>query len=467
MPAPAVPAPQGLVVVSNRGPLNFALDGDELVVKKAAGGLVNALVPALVGKGAIWIAGAITEADRKAAAAGNLSSDDIDVRLQTIEPRPYRAYYDVIANSTLWYLYHGLYDSPRRPHFDRHWHEAWDEFRAVNTSFADAIIDIAQPDATVLVQDYHLSLVGSLVAKQRPDLRLVHFNHTPFCTPQELRMLPDAVAVELLQGLAGHGACGFHAERWAANFEACCAAVLGEVPKTFVSPATPDLDDVAGVAAGDVCATELAALDDQIGDRRLIVRVDRIELSKNLLRGFLAFDELLERWAEWRGRVVFAAFVYPSRQTLPDYQGYTAEVTSLIERLNAKWSTPDWTPILLDDTDNFPASVAGLRRYDLLLVNPVRDGLNLVAKEGVAVNDHDGVLALSRESGVFDELGQWSLDVHPFDIRATAEVLHRGLTMSPTERAERATGLREATRRRTPENWLDDQLAAAPVRAGG
>lgn len=450
-----------LVVVSNRGPLNFALDGDELVTKKAAGGLVNALVPALEGREAIWVAGAITDADRRAASSGPIDRDGIDVRLLDIAERDYRAYYDVIANSTLWYLYHGLFDRPRRPQFDRRWREAWDRYREVNAQFAQTVVDVAPREATVLVHDYHLSLLAPLVAKERPDLDLVHFNHTPFCSPDELRVLPDDVAAELLTGLAAHRACGFHTPRWVQHFSACCEAVLGEVPATFVAPAAPDLADVVRVATTDACAAHLAELDEQIGDRKFIARVDRIELSKNIVRGFLAYDELLETRPEWRERVVFGASVYPSRATLPDYLGYTNEVQGLIDRVNAKWATEGWTPILVDADDNFPASVAVLKRYDVLLVNPVRDGLNLVAKEGVTVNERSGVLALSRESGVFDELGEWSLALNPFDISATADALHEALVMPDGERAERAAGLRAAAQRRSPHDWLADQLAAA------
>jgi trehalose 6-phosphate synthase len=450
-----------LVVVSNRGPLNFALDGDELVTRKAAGGLVNALLPALDGRDeTVWIAGAISEADRRAAASGAIERDGVDVRLLAIDERDHRAYYDVIANSTLWYLYHGLFDRPRRPQFDRRWHEAWDRYREVNLRFAETVIDVAPPDATVLVQDYHLSLLAPTVTKARPDLHLVHFNHTPFCTAEELRLLPDDVAVELLSGLAAHAACGFHTARWVQHFTSCCEAVLGEAPATFVAPAAPDLADVVGVAAGEACADRLTELERQIGDRRFIARVDRIELSKNLLRGFLAFDELLDVHPEWRGRVVFGASVYPSRQTLPDYLGYTSEVAGLIARINARWSTPEWTPIVLDTNDDFPASVAVLRRYDVLLVNPIRDGLNLVAKEGAAVNERDGVLVLSRESGVHDELGPFAVECNPFDITATAEALHAALSMPAEERAERAAGSKAVSEARTPHDWLADQLAA-------
>jgi trehalose 6-phosphate synthase len=277
-------------------------------------------------------------------------------------------------------------------------------------------------------------------------------------------VLPDDVAAELLTGLAGFAACGFHTARWAQRFSACCEAVLGEVPRTFVAPAAPDLSDVEAVASGAACAEHGRELDAVVGDRKLVARVDRIELSKNLLRGFLAFDELLETRPEWRGRVVFGASVYPSRTTLADYLGYTSEVHALIERINRRWGTDDWTPILVDADDNFAASVAMLQRYDVLLVNPVRDGLNLVAKEGAAVNQHDGVLALSRESGVFDELGEWSVALNPYDVSATAEALHTALTMPAAERAERADGLRAAAKARTPHDWLRDQLDAASPR---
>ena len=454
-----MPAP--LVVVSNRGPLSFAVDGDRLVTRKAAGGLVSALAPALRDIEATWIAGAITEADRKAAGLGAVDSEAARVRLLTLDEREYRAYYDIIANSTLWYLYHGLYDRPRRPFIDRHWRDAWACYREINMRFAEAVVEHSPPGAVVLVQDYHLSLLAPHVTEQRPDLRLVHFHHTPFCGPEELRMLPDDIAVELLTGLAAHRSCGFHTRRWADAFSDCCRQVLGHAPATFVAPAAPDLGDVESVAAGPSCDRHLAELDDRVGDRQLIVRVDRIELSKNLLRGFHAYDELLQTRPQWRERVIFGAFMYPSREALPDYLGYRAEVETLIARINAKWETAGWTPILVEATDNFPASVAALRRYDVLLVNPVRDGLNLVAKEGAAVNERDGVLALSRESGVWSELGPWALELNPFDLTATADALHTALTMAPQERADRAAGLRDAARRRGPDDWLADQMRAA------
>jgi trehalose 6-phosphate synthase len=237
--------------------------------------------------------------------------------------------------------------------------------------------------------------------------------------------------------------------------------VLGAAPPTFVSPAAADADDIRNVARGDRCAAALAELDAAVGDRRLIVRVDRIELSKNIVRGFLAFEDLLRTRPEWREQVVFGAFVYPSREGLAEYQAYRQEVEGIIERINAEWSTPGWTPILYDPQDDFPRSVAALRRFDVLLVNPVRDGLNLVAKEGMIVNERDGVLALSRESGVWAELGDVALGVHPFDVAGTADVLHEALSMPAAQRRAHATEVRERSLARTAADWFGDQVRAA------
>lgn len=457
-----------LVVVSNRGPLSFTTgpEGD-LVTRRGAGGLVSSLGPAVCGTGATWVAGAITDADRLAAAHGVVEAEGFRLRSLVVEPDAYRQFYDVIANATLWFLNHGLFDLPRRPRIDRRWYQAWDTFRDVNRAFATAVAAEAPDGGTVLVHDYHLPLVGAELARSRPDLRTAYFHHTPFCDPSALRVLPDAVAAELLAGMAGHGACGFHSARWAAAFESCAGAVLGSVPATFVSPATIDSADLAAVASSPECSAELDALEERVGNCRLVVRVDRIELSKNLLRGFLAFEALLEAEPQWRERVVFAACVYPSRDALPEYLAYRSETEALVERLNNTWSTSSWTPILLDTSDSFPRSVAALRRYDVLLVNPVRDGLNLVAIEGPAVNTSDGVLVLSREAGAWDSLGDSALGVNPFDVAGTASALSRALAMGPAERAERAAGLRAASERRSPQDWLDDQLSAAKGSAAG
>ena len=213
--------------------------------------------------------------------------------------------------------------------------------------------------------------------------------------------------------MAGFGACGFHTERWATAYRQGLALLVPDEGRaaragpTFVSPLSTDPDRLRASAADPAVAVALARIEEQIGgaDRQVIVRVDRMELSKNLLRGFWAFDELLERQPQRRERVVFVALAYPTRQGLPEYLAYQNEVESTVARINQRWGTPGWTPIVLEVEDDYPRSLAALSRYDVLLVNPVRDGLNLVAKEGPLINTRHGVLALSREAGAFDELG--------------------------------------------------------------
>ncbi len=451
-----------LLIVSNRGPVSFEIDdGGEPVARRGAGGLVSGLGPIVAGTDTIWMAAAMSDGDRLVAREGVVEREQFRIRLLDLDPVEFAMAYDVIGNATLWFVHHHLYDLARRPRFDRHWRRAWDAYRAVNAAFAAAVAETAPPDAAVLVQDYHLTMLAPALAETRPDLRLVHFAHTPFAAPDLFGVLPDDAGRELLEGLAAHHACGFHTERWADCFTACCERVLGRRPTTFVAPLAPDPDDIASVASGERCASELEALDAQLAGRRLIARVDRIELSKNIVRGFHAFDDLLERHPRWREQVVFGAYVYPSREGLVEYLAYRQEIERVVAQINERWATPTWTPILLDTSDNFPRSVAALVRYDALLVNPVRDGLNLVAKEGPIVNRHDGLLVLSPESGAWAELHDVAVGANPFDITATADALDHVLGLDLADRRARAAALRAAVTRRTPADWLAGQIDAA------
>lgn len=450
-----------LVIVSNRGPVSFQLDDGELVSKRGAGGLVSGLAPLVVGTGATWIAAAISEGERAAAERGAFDAEGFRLRLLAVDPAVYRMAYDVICNATLWFVHHGLFDLAHRPRFDTRWREAWDAYREVNRTFADAVAEDAPTDAIVLVQDYHLTLLATTLRKRRPDLRLIHFSHTPFANADGMRVLPTDVATEILEGLAAHDACGFHTRRWADSFADACSTLIGRDPRTFVASLAPDPADFESVAASSACAAALDRLDHEIGDRRFIVRVDRIELSKNLLRGFHAYDDLLERYPEWRGRVLFGAFCYPSREGLPEYLAYRQEVESLVNRLNDKWATADWTPILFDPVDDFPRSVAALRRFDVLMVNPIRDGLNLVAKEGALVNERQGTVLLSTEAGAWAELHDAVIGVNPFDVAGTADALAQALGEEMGDRRDRAERLGRLARSRTNADWLADQLAVA------
>jgi trehalose 6-phosphate synthase len=454
------------VLVSNRGPLAFHLDGDGLpVAGTSGGGLAGSMHPLVVGSEATWVAAAMGEADRMAAEAGLMSSEGIHIELVEPEPEVYNLAYNVVSNAMLWFCHHHLFDAARRPRADQRWLEAWDAYREFNQLFAQRVAKVAPEGGRVLVQDYHLALMGADLSRLRPDLSTTHFTHTPFADPSVLRMLPSAVGDELLASMAGFGACGFHTERWASSYRAnqALAGPAGTEAPTFVSPLSTDPDRLRASVAEPEVARALARIDETIGgaDRQVIVRVDRMELSKNLLRGFWAYEELLEQQPHRRERVVFVALAYPTRQGLPEYLAYQNEVESTVERINHQWGTPGWTPIVLEVEDDYPRSLAALTRYDVLLVNPVRDGLNLVAKEGPLVNTRHGVLALSREAGAFDELAPAVLEVNPFDVSGTAAVLAKALDMDAAQREASAGQLRRIIESRHPADWLQAQLDRA------
>jgi trehalose 6-phosphate synthase len=457
------------VLVSNRGPLAFRMEEGRPVAGPVGGGLAGSLHPMVVGTGATWVACALGEADRAAASAGLMLDDGLAIELVEPEPELYAMAYNVVANATLWFCHHHLFDPARRPRGDRRWWEAWEAYRELNGLFAAKVAKVAPEGGRVLVQDYHLALMGSALNRLRPDLRTVHFTHTPFADPSVLAMLPTAVGTELLSGLAGFGACGFHTERWAAAFAHGLrrfgpeGSRDGLACRTFVSPLSTDPGRLRASAAHPAVGAAWSDLEERIGgpERQVIVRVDRMELSKNLLRGFWAFEELLETQPHRRERVVFVALAYPTRQGLPEYLAYQNEVESVVERINQRWGTPGWTPVVLEVEDDYHRSLAALTHYDVLLVNPVRDGLNLVAKEGPLVNTRHGVLALSREAGAYDELGPAALEVNPFDVAGTADVLATALDMGAAERQARSERLTALVLARRPEDWLADQLDAA------
>jgi trehalose 6-phosphate synthase len=458
-----------VIIAANRGPVMFV--GDErggFQARRAAGGLAGTLGRLLMhhrgdGGPVTWVAAAMSEADRAAAAAGATKLEDVDLQLLDLDPREHSLYYDIVSNATLWFLYHGLFDLPRRPRFDARFREAWAAYAGVNAAFADRVAEIAADGDVVLVQDYHLALVPGVLTARRPDLRTVHFTHTPFCGPNSIRVLPDDVARAICGSMATVPS-GFHTRRWADAFEASAATVLGaqhQRPQVFAASLGPDPTDLRETAESPDGRAALQALEERIGDRSLVLRSDRVEPSKNIVRGFLAFDRFLEQHPEWRERVVFGAMLNASRQSLPEYQAYGQEVEQAGTRVNDRWARGDWEPVLMDLRDHFPRTVAGYLRYDALLVNPIKDGLNLVAKEGPLVNQRNGVVCLSTEAGAYDELHSAVLPVHPYDLDQTAATLHNALTMPDDARREQGSRLRDLAAATTPASWLQELINVA------
>ncbi|MDQ6849140.1 MAG: trehalose-6-phosphate synthase [Actinomycetota bacterium] len=464
-----------LLVASNRGPLTVAAveEGDD-EIRRGSGGLVSGMQAALsAAPDAVWVCAAMNERERvlaRQATSGRLSElpqvadalhGDFDVRMLPIDAPTFRSAYNGVANSTLWFVLHQLYDLPKQPNFDTSWRRQWTAYVRFNESFATALADEAAQGATVMVQDYHLFLVPRMLRELRPDVRIGIFTHTPWVPPDYFAMLPDDVGRAIVDGMLGADVVGFHTERWAQLFRDTAQAVLEQQPSGVqVFPLGTDEAELHKLGARRDVDSALRVLGAEMGDRLVIGRVDRTELSKNVWRGLLAYRELLRTRPEWRGRVVHAIYNNPSREDLPAYREYTASIERLASEIDDEFGTADWAPVFLEITDEYPLALALLRRTDVIFVNSVRDGMNLVVLEGLVLSEREPAVVVSRDTGAAEVLGDDALIVNPFDITATADALHQAMTMPAEERAERAARMRDAAVRLPPTQWFRAQLDA-------
>ena len=470
-----------VLVASNRGPVTFSESpGGELEAQRGSGGLVTALAPAVQDTGGLWVAAAMSDADRRKAEEDPRGRLEVKVedavyrlRFLSFDDDVYDRFYNGVSNRLLWFLHHYLWDLPREPVLGEEARQAWHAYRSVNVAFAGALAEESEGDsAEVLVQDYHLSLVPSALREMAPTVRTAYFHHVPFAAADYLRLLPIEMREQLIAGLLGADLVGFHTERWAENFLGACrlledATVMyrrravrwqGRLVRVGVYPIAIDAPQLRAQAAEPEVRRKRKALERWRGDRRLLLRVDRADLSKNVLRGFQAYGRFLRANPEWRGRVVFLALLLPSRLDVEEYRTYTQECIAEATRINESFGEGDWQPIELRTDHDFEDVLAAYQSYDVLLVNPVFDGMNLVAKEGATLNRNHGVLILSRTAGAYAELGRASIGVDPVDLAGMAEAMHIALNMKDEQRAERATALRRAASSRSPAQWARRQL---------
>ncbi|HWO69591.1 MAG TPA: trehalose-6-phosphate synthase [Actinomycetota bacterium] len=471
-----------VVIASNRGPVAFEPDERGVLrPHRGSGGLVTALIGAMQRTGGHWLAAAMTDGDREIARreGGRMTIEGeagpIHLRFLALDPELYDRYYNGVANGMLWFVHHYLWDTVRSPVFDEETEENWQAYVEVNRRFAEALAeegDRAPAEPVYLVQDYHLCLVPRFLRDLRPGALIAHFSHTPMAGPTYLRILPIRMREALLRGLLGADVLGFHSPAWAENFLMSARGVSGvrvDLPRSRITlegrevavrvhPISIDAGAIRRAAA----TPEVQALRRDLlrwrGDAQLLLRVDRLELTKNIVRGFLAFGEFLRRWPEWRGRVRFLALLSPSRQELPEYRAYADECLAEAERVNRTFGTSGWTPVEVRLRDDYLGAIAAYGLYDVLLVNPVFDGMNLVAMEGPIANRRHGVLVLSRNAGAFGRLGRYALGVNPFDVRETAERIAEALALPEHERRRRARGLSRLVLANPPERWVGGQL---------
>jgi trehalose 6-phosphate synthase len=497
-----LPEGQRLVVVSNRGPLNFRRTRGGWDVQRGSGGLVTALVE--IGRLApvTWISGAMDAGDRQA--AGLLHGDDrearreLGARITDVMPRQdldivmrdlpadaWQAHYGVVANPFLWFVQHQLYTLPYEPVVDDALVRAWREgYRVVNDELARVAVDATREDRrpVILLQDYHLYLAAQQIRRRRPESLLLHFNHIPWPSVDSWLMLPQALRRQICEGLLGNDIVGLQTDRYATNFLQSVDAFVrdarvdpagrhvrwrGRTIWVRAYPIAIDPQALTEFAHGPEVIERRARLEERLqraGRPRLIVRVDRLEPSKNALRGFLAYEALLRRRPDLRRSVRFLAVQSSSRERLPEYARYASAVREVVARVNGL-SDPDEAPIWLLDGSEYALAIAARQLADVMLVNPVVDGMNLVAKEAVVVGNP--ALVLSETAGAAEQLAADSMMVTAADVAGTSQMLERALEMPDEERAGRLRRLRASVRNEDLAWWLSRQLRDLAAVAGG
>ena len=472
-----------LLVVFNRAPVSYVREADgSRVARRGGGGVVTALGGLLAHHDVTWVASAMTEEDRVVAAEqdGSFVEETADgarylLRLVPHDPAAYDRFYNVFANPTLWFVQHYLWGLGSAPDFDPALHEAWsDGYVPVNEALAAAALEELdrEPDAAVLFHDYHLYLAPGLVREARPDVVTSHFIHVPWPEPDYWYALPPELRVAVHEGLLANDVVGFHTDRWRSAFLLSVERLLGarvdrqsgtvehrgRRTKVVVRPIGVDPAEFERLRQDPAVLEREAALAERRPEQ-LVVRVDRTDPSKNVVRGFRAFALLLERHPELRGRVGMVALLAPSRQDIPEYAEYSAAVEAAAREVNERFELDGRRPVELDIADDFPRSIAGYKQFDALFVNPVFDGLNLVVKEGFLVNERDGALVLSENAGVHEQLGEWAITVNPLDISGQADALYAALTLDAGERRRRADAIRDHVRTHDIQEWIEAQLA--------
>ena len=471
-----------LIIAANRGPVSFATASDgSLRPRRGSGGLVTAL--GQVGRHVpiTWVAAAMSESDRRAAADPKLlrevagEDDSVRLRFASVERAVYEAAHNVIANPFLWFLQHQMWNLPERPNIDAGVMRAWERgYVPLNEAFARSVLAQARGDRAprIMLHDYHLYCAAEPIRRARPKAIISHFTHIPWPPSSIWQTIAPAIRTGIATGLLANDVVGFQTERYAHNFMRMVESFVPDATVDYEArtvrrrrrtihvrhyPISIDVEATRRIADSRRArrrADQLAG-----GAReRILVRVDRLEPSKNIVRGFLAYEALLQRQPRLRGRISFLAFLVPSRTGLREYGTYGRQVQSAVDRINARFGRAGWRPVQLFYENDYIQALAGLSIADVVLVNPLVDGMNLVAKEAVIVAQRDAALVLSETAGAFDQMADGALPVAPADVVGTADALATALAMPIEERRRRLGRLRRGVEREDIAWWLRRQF---------
>lgn len=464
----------GILVCSHRGPFSYQVSNGKLKRRSGSGGVVTALAGLLRGNtNAAWLACALTDADRQAAREEPHTDDDgIGALLLDIPSDIHSRFYDDACITGMGFILHSLVDQTYTPTFDSRFQKGWEAYRSVNRAYAVKIAE--QPETwPVLIEDYHLMFVGDELRKiSTRAAPMTYFHHTAWCPPEVFSLLPDALRREILGKLLACDTLGFHARQWADAFLACCDRFLPgarrdadrvywqgrEIP-VVIAPAQVDVPYLQKVMADEATHRWQRRFERQLRGRQALVRVDRVDLWKNIIRGFLAFEHLV--FEESVTGVTFLAVLAKSRVHIPEYRRYLSSCVSEARRINRRLAEAgaDASIVvsLANDHSDHSRALAGLSVSDAVLVNPTCDGLNLVAKECAVASDARCRIVLSTRTGAYEEIGPWTRGINPFDVQDTAVAIAEALDGNAVW--SQSARLRSVVNANSPEEWLRRRLA--------
>ncbi|MBG7609600.1 MAG: trehalose-6-phosphate synthase [Anaerolineae bacterium] len=474
-----------IVIVSNRGPFSFtAKPNGEFDIERGAGGLVTALGALAEKHEVLWIASTMSKDDILWAKQHGKEIQKVEgIYLRLVRPNKvaYEKYYGIIANPLLWFIQHQLWDAPRTPSITEEIWDSWNKgYLPINKLLAKIVIDSLQGverPIIILPQDYHLYLIPYYLRKGLGDnVQIQPFVHIPWPGPNAWRILPKTMRDTLLLSLLQSNRIGFQTKQDSFNFVQTCRFHLpdahsrGKRDTIYIDgreiasrpyPISVDVEKIEVLAEDTMTRLLKSEFINFVGDQKMILRVDRIEPSKNIIRGLETFKALLEKHPEYHEKVKLICLLVPSRMEVTEYQDYLKEIMAEAGMINAEFSQPLWEPVRVILGDNYMRAIAAMQLYDVLFVNPIADGMNLVAKEGALLNQKDGVLVLSEYAGAYYELGDQALTVSPYDIYGTVEAIHRALQMPLEEKQTRANALREIVRSADIKDWFQAQVQDA------
>ncbi len=473
---------KNLIVASNRGPVEFYKKNSKIEMKRGAGGLVSTLLPLMEALNGVWIASAMTPGDKEIAKKypeNRVPIPEEDplfwVPFVVVDPDQYECYYSTISNPLLWFVQHYMWNSPYTPDIDDKIHQAWDEgYKFTNQKFAEKVLAESKrsdKEPLIMLQDYHLYLCPTYIRQEMKKTFLSQFIHIPWPQSEYFNIIPEYMRKAIIEGLLSNNLLGFHIPRYVTNFIQTCEEYADEVDynegivwhngqTTHVKsyPISVDYEGIKEMAISPEVSKKEKLVKEIKGDCFLFYRTDRADLSKNIIRGFQAYELFLHKYPEYHGKVKYLTTGKPTRQQIREYYDYYYDIIDIIEDINVKYSTDDWKPIEWIFKADYALVVAAFKNYDCMIVNPIADGMNIVPKEASAVNENQGVIILSDKAGCFEELKDHVLAINPYDISQTAEAYHKALIMDKNERSERFENLQKIVAQRTIYHWISEQF---------